>query len=333
MVDATRRTMIKGLGGLAAGALPLAANPARARGKQLTVMTDWSPHGMHAGLFLAVQKNWFKDAGVDVKVLDGKGSAATVQQAASGQIDVGFAQVSTLPVARHSGIDLISIACWVRAGDNGVMVPVGKGIKGMKDLKGQKVAYAAASTTGPFLDAFLKDSGVTRSDFHIINVDAGSLISIYTSGAADAVMSTVAFFLPIVQKIRPSKGIMWADFGLRLPSYGFVVKPSMMDARDADLRRLVSVQVKTWEYIFAGHEDEAVDAILAQRQGQRLDRNVLKGQLVGYMKLFSTPATKGKKPGWQAEADWAAALKAMTDAGVIKPGAKPTDFYTNRYIT
>lgn len=330
MVEATRRSMMKGLGGLAA-TLPLSSR-ARAQENNLTVMVDWSPHGMHAGLHLAVQKGWFKESGVNVTVLDGKGSTATIQQTASGQIDVGFAQVAAVPVARASGVPVTSIACWVRAGDNGVMVPAGKGFKTMKDLKGQKVAYAAASTTGPFLDAFLEASGVSRSDFHIINVDASALVSVYTSGAADAVLSTVAFFLPIVQSTRPSEGIMWADVGLRLPSYGLVVTPKIMEARNADLGKLVSVQTRTWNYIAGGKQDEAVDAIIAQRPGQKLDRTVLKGQLVAYMALFDTPATKGKPPGWQADQDWVAALTAMQNAKVIKPGWKTTDNYTNKYF-
>lgn len=307
------------------------AGPALAQDK-LKVMTDWSPHGMHAGLFLAKQKGWFQEAGLDVEILDGKGSTATIQQVGAGQIDVGFAQLAAMAVARSNGVPLTSIACFVRAGDNGVMVPKGAGYKTMKDLEGKRVAYAAASTTGPFMDAFLKASGTSRDKMTLVNVDAGSLVNVYTSGNVDAVSSTVAFFLPIVEKVRPSEGIMWADVGLRLPGYGLLVQQRMVTERAALLQKFVPVVNRAWAYIFDNHVDEAVDAILKQRQNEKLDPAVLKAQVQLYMPLFATPATKGKPMGWQAEEDWAAALKAMEDASVIKPGSKPSDYFTNQFI-
>jgi hypothetical protein len=215
--------------------------PAAAQDNKVRVMVDWSPHGMHAGLHLAKQKGWFQEAGLDVEVLDGKGSTATIQQVGAGQIDVGFAQLSAMAVARSNGVPLTSIACFVRAGDNGVMVPKGAGYKTMKDLEGKRVAYAAASTTGPFMDAFLKASGTSRDKMTLVNVDAASLVNIYTSGNVDAVSSTVAFFLPIVEATRPSEGILWADVGLRLPGYGLIVQQKAVGDRAAMLQKFVPV--------------------------------------------------------------------------------------------
>lgn len=319
--------------GLVAGLI--AGTPAGASaqtGDKLLVRVDWAPHGMHAGLHLAQQKGWFKEAGLDADISDGKGSTATIQQVAAGQIDVGFAQLSAMAVARANGLPLIAIAGFVRSGDNGVMVPKGSGWKTLKDLEGRKVAYAASSTQGPFLDAFLKAGGVSKDKMTLINVDAASLVSTYTSGAADAVMSTVAFFMPIVENVRPSEGILWADVGLRVPGYGFVTTPKVIAEKEKALQRFVPITVRAWEYIFDGHEDEAVEAIVKQRPNDKLDRKVLKGQLLAYMPLFFTPATKGKKIGWQAEADWTDAVRVMEQAGVLKPGTKPSDYYTNRFI-
>jgi NitT/TauT family transport system substrate-binding protein len=332
MMSLTKRSLLGALVGLAAIGLSVATTEVTAQENKLTVMVDWAPHGMHAALHLAVEKGWFEEAGIDVTVLDGKGSTSTIQQTGAGQIDVGFAQLSAMAVARSQGMPVVSIACFVRGGDNGVMVPAGMGYNTLQDLKGKKIAYAAASTTGPFLDAFLQAGGVSREDFEIINVDAASLVSTYTSGAADAVMSTVAFFMPIVQSSRPTEGILWADVGLRLPGYGLVVTPTTLEQKDEALRKLVQVQVRTWDYIFAGNEDEAVAAIIAQRPNERLDPEVLKGQLVAYMKLFDTPATAGKSVGWQSEEDWAAALTAMEDANVLEPGTTPSEYFTNKYF-
>jgi len=300
--------------------------------QKLTVQTDWSPHGMHAGLLLAVEKGWFKEAGLDVTVLDGRGSNATIQQVAAGQIDVGFAQLSSMAAAVSNGMPVTAIMGFVRAGDNGLMIPRDSGWKTLQDLKGKRIAVPAGGATAAFTDAFLKAGGMSRSDFQVVNVDSSAMVSTYTSGGADAALSTVAFFKPIVESVRPSEGILFSDVGLHVPGYGLLVRKDTLANKAEALGKLVQVQIKTWEYIFAGHEQEAVDAMLKQREGMRLDGAVMLGQLKAYMPLFDTPNTKGKPIGWQSEKDWVSALEAMEAAGLVKAGWKTPDFYTNQFV-
>ena len=111
-----------------------------------------------------------------------------------------------------------------------------------------------------------------------------------------------------------------------------LVQQKMIDEKAAVLQRFTPVTTKAWDYIIDNHLDEAVDAVIKQRPNEKLDPAVIKAQIQLYLPLFATPATKGKPMGWQAEEDWAAALKAMEDAAVIKPGSKPSDYYTNRFI-
>lgn len=308
------------------------AGDAAAGKTKVVVATDFVPHGMHAGLFLAKHKGWFDQAGLDVEILDGKGSATTIQQVAVGQLDVGFAQLAAMAPAVSNGVPVISVMGFVRAGDNGLMVPANSGWTTLKDMKGKKIAVPAGSATAAFVDAFFKAGGVSRQDFTIVNLDTSALVAAYTSGGVDAALSTVAYFAPIVQDKRPSKGILFSQVGLNVPGYGLVVRKNELDSRADMLGKFVKVQQDTWKYIFAGHEDEAVDAIMAERTNARLDRKILLGQLKLYMPLFFTPATKNEPLGWQAESDWASALKAMKDAGMVKPQFKPADFYTNRFI-
>ena len=95
------------------------------------------------------------------------------------------------------------------------------------------------------------------------------------------------------------------------------------------LKKFNKVQIETWEYIWNGHEDEAVQALLKQRPGMNLDPVSLKGQLDMNRPLFFTEATKGKRIGWQSEADWKATLKSMREAGMDTSKIKLEDLYTN----
>jgi NitT/TauT family transport system substrate-binding protein len=300
---------------------------------RVVIATDWSPHGMISGLLLAKQKGWFSAAGLDVEVLDGKGSTTTVQQVAAGQLDIGFGQLSSMAAAVTNGIPVTSIMGLVQAGDNGLMVPADSGWKKPQDLKGKRIAVAAGAASTTFFDAFLKAGGTSRSDFNIINVDTTALTSTYASGATDAALTTVAWQKPQVDSIRPSHPIFFSDVGLLIPGYGLIVRKDAVSQKSDILKRFVEVQQKTWVYIFAGHQQEGIDAILAERPGMRLDGNMMLAQLKGFMPLFETPATKGKPMGWQAESDWQNTVRIMQEVGMAKQAINPAELYTNAFIS
>jgi NitT/TauT family transport system substrate-binding protein len=267
---------------------------------------------------------------VDIK--DGKGSIFTVQQIAANQADVGLAQLGSMTSAVANGLPVISIMAFTRKGDNGLVVARDSGINTLKDFKGKKLVSIAGGAVGPFIEPFLKAGGLTKSDVQMVIVDSSALASTYSSGAADGIVTIAGYFLPTVEKTRPSKAILFSDVGLNLPGYGLLVNKETLQKRPEVLRKIVEINQRAWTYIMAGHEAEATDAIVSQRAQLKPDRDSLLAQVKFYTKMFETPATKGKPIGWQAESDWQASIKVMTDAGVIKPGVKPSDLYTNQFI-
>jgi NitT/TauT family transport system substrate-binding protein len=321
-----------GLSAIVAACLLIASSVGASALEKVVVQTDWSPYGLHAGLHLGVTKGWFKEAGLDVEVLDGKGSNVTIQQVAAGQVDVGFVQLNSMATAVFKGLPVTSIFGLVRGGDNGLMFSRDIGATKLEQLKGRKIGVPAGGSTASFLDAFLKAGGVSRSDFTVVNLDSSAMVSVYTAGGVDAALSTVAFFAPLVEDKRPSSGILFSDVGLRIPSHGLMVRRETIERRADAMRHFVEVNQKVWKYIVDGHQDEAIDALLAQRADMRLDRKVMMAQLMNYIPLFDTPATKGKPIGWQAESDWRDALAIMESAGVISAGWKADQVYTNQFI-
>jgi NitT/TauT family transport system substrate-binding protein len=304
------------------------AVPSHAADK-VAMKLDWTPHGMHAAIFLAQQKGWFQNAGLDVTIEDGNGSVVTVQLVGAGQFDFGHASLSPVAIARGKGIPVISVAGFVRKSDMGVVVPVGSNLRTAKDLEGRKVAYTAGSLEGPFVGAFF---GASRAKVDLMNVDAATKIGTYLSGSADAVISTVPYVLPIVAAKRPGEGILFADSGLDLPGFGLFTTNSVLASKKDIIKRMTNVIAGTWGYVLAGHEDEAVAAIIKARPHLPLDAKVLRGQVDAYKTYFNTDATKDKPFGIQADADWVRTIKAMETGDVLPKGTKPADYYTNDLI-
>lgn len=310
--------------------IPL-SGPASAA-ESLLVRLDFSPWGMHGAMHLAQQKGWFKDAGLNVEIQDGTGTINTLQLLAAGRVDVGQVSVGTMAVAKENGLDLISIAGFARRGDLAAMFDEKEGVKTPKDMIGKKVVCFTTSPWAPFIEPFLEANGLSKSDVNVVMVAPSAMVSTYASGNADGFLSQAPFGQPMVKKVRPAGALLLADSGISFPSYGLVTTPAMLKSKGDAIKKLVQVQVKAWNYIYDGHIEEAVQAILAERPNAKLDPDVLRGQLEAYKSFFASP-TQGNAPiGKQFDEDWLAAIKSMERTGQIKPGHKPADYYTNALL-
>jgi NitT/TauT family transport system substrate-binding protein len=311
-----------GLAAVALSASAWAQNP-----ESLRVRLDWTPWGVHGAFHLAQQKGWYQQAGLDVSLEDGNGSVTTVQIVGAGDsFDVGHAALASVMIAREKGMPVKAVAVFARQSDIGLLVPAEAGITGPAQLKGKKVAYTAGSLEAPFVDAFLAAGKLKKSDLELINVDAAGKASTYAMGRADAAFSTIPFFLPVVSQNRPSSAVRFADFGLNMPSFGLFANESKLAARGEAIARFASVTARAWEYIYAGHQDEAVSAILQQRPQARLDKTVLRGQIDALQPYFGQPAA-GERLGAIVPQDWTQAVKTLSSVGLIGAGAEASSFY------
>jgi NitT/TauT family transport system substrate-binding protein len=311
------------------GSLLLAASSAHAQPlEKLKVRMDWTPWGVQAAMHLAQQKGWYKAAGLDVELEDGNGSVTTVQIVGNGdQFDVGHAALASMMIARDKGLPVKAVAVFARDSDIGLLVPKDGGIKGPADLKGKKVVYTAGSLEAPFIDAFLAAGGLKRTDVELLNVDAASKAATYAAGRADAGFSTIPFFLPVVSQTRPSSAVRFADYKLNTPSFGLFTSESKLATKKAAISKFASVVAATWTYIFEGHEDEAVAAIIAQRPQARLDKAVLRGQIDSLKGFFHLPMPAGALLGQPQLADFSDAAKTLQSVGLTKSAKDASDFF------
>jgi NitT/TauT family transport system substrate-binding protein len=299
--------------------------------EKVNVRLDFSPWGVQAAMHTAKHKGWFKEAGLDVNIEDGRGSGNTIQLVNAGQTDIGQVQVGLVGLAREQGGKIKSIMNFQRKTDLCVLVDKNSSAKTVADLKGKKVVVFAASPWAPFIDTFLKSGGLTRDDLPVEVVDPAALWGTYTTKRVDGMMSTVASAIPIAEVSRPSKCILASDGGITFPSYGLVARDETIANRGAILKKVVQIQQRAWEHL-KSNPDDGVKAMIAERPDAKLDANVLLEQIKLTIEYFDTPASKGKPIGWHAKEDWEATLKSLEAAGAVKSGWKLDDYYTNALV-
>jgi NitT/TauT family transport system substrate-binding protein len=317
---------------LALCAIVAFAAGAAARAEPVTIQLAIAPGGHDSVLFLALSKGWFKEAGLDVDIRDGRGSVDTIQLVGAGQVDVGFTEVGTVPLAVAKGAKIKVIAQYTRKSDLGVIVDANSPVHVAKDLKGLQLDVFAGSPWVPYIDTFTKNAGLNPADIKSEYVDPSSLFATYMAGRVDGIWGIPPYSLPMVNRRRPSRGIDAYDYGIVTLGNGFTVSDATIATRAEMLGKLVHVVQRAWAYMMNGHEDECALAVQQYRPNAKVDLGILRQQAVYYSQYVDTPSTVGKPLGWQSEEDWSAAVSALEQLNLLKPGYKPSDFYTNQFI-
>jgi NitT/TauT family transport system substrate-binding protein len=301
--------------------------------EKLTMRLDFLPYGTQAPLYLAKEKGLYAANGIDVQMDDGTGSASTVMLVDSGKYDLGFGSLASLLAARDKGIQIKSIAGVLRKGDLGVLVDADSPMKQPRDLEGKVIFFSPSSIETQFIDTWFTKNGVDKSKVQLSSIDISTKVSTYLSGKGDGMFVPIPIYTIRKNIPRLSKGILFADFGLPLPGFGVIANESAIKNKPKALGGFVAAIQKAW----AGIKDktmidDAVAALIKNRPQANLDPIYLHQQLEAVIPYMDTSATAGKPLLWQSPDDWSEGIKVSEEAGVIKAGSKPEDYFTNEFV-
>jgi NitT/TauT family transport system substrate-binding protein len=317
---------------LATPVLALCMAPAVAQDR-LTVKLDFLPYGSHAPFWLAQDKGWFKDAGIEPSLEDGQGSNAAVRLVAAGKFDVGYVSLGSVIVARDKGVPVKAIAGILRKNDFGVLVGENTDIRVPKDLEGKLLYFSPSSAETLYMDLFFKKNGVDKSKINLTSIDLSTKVSTYMGGQGDAMFVPISIYT-IRAAPRLSRGILFADYGIPMPGFGLISSDDIIAQKPKALGAFVAAMQKAWGAVQTdpAMRVAAIDALLANRPQAKLDRTIVTQQLDSVLPFLVTPGTEGKPLLWQSPAEWQGAIAINEEAGAIRPGAKATDFYTNQFV-
>lgn len=124
----------------------------------VTLMLNWTPNNHHAGIYAALQNGWYKEAGIDLKIVE-PASAGADQVVASGGADFGISQAESLLPARAAGAPVVSIATLLPHNDSSFFALTSSGIKRPKDFEGKTYGGYGGPLETELLSTLVKCDG------------------------------------------------------------------------------------------------------------------------------------------------------------------------------
>src|SRR5215510_10826521 len=234
-----------------------------------TLILDFVPTGEYVPHYTALEKGFYRDEGLDVKIVRGQGSGDTVKRIAAGQGDVGIADISALIAARaNTDVKVKAIALWYRRPPHGIFVRTDSPIKAVKDLEGKKLAISPGNSHQILWPVFEKLSGLKPNSVTWVTMDAASMPPALIKGATDAVPFFVVHEARI-RKIAKQQNAdirvltAWADLGLDVASTSLVAREDSIAKDPEALKAFLRATLKGADYAFRDkHIEEGVGYVV-----------------------------------------------------------------------
>jgi putative hydroxymethylpyrimidine transport system substrate-binding protein len=172
---------------LAVGLAPgFEAGGARAA-EPLTVLLDWFVNPDHAPLVVAGQLGFFKDAGLEVRLVAPADPNDPPKLVAAGQADVAITYQPQLHLQIAAGLPLVRIATLIDTPLNSLMVLADGPVRTLADLKGRRIGFSVSGFEDALLATMLGQAGLGLKDTTLINVNFALAPALLT-GQVDAVI-------------------------------------------------------------------------------------------------------------------------------------------------
>ncbi|OGQ82537.1 MAG: hypothetical protein A3F90_16015 [Deltaproteobacteria bacterium RIFCSPLOWO2_12_FULL_60_19] len=266
---------------LLAALLALASVPAIAAEKTTaTIRLDFIIGGKHAPWYVAQEKGFYAKRGLSVTIQPGTGSADTVRAIGAGLADLGFADLTTMIVARSRGTPVQAVA-QLGYVPTTILWREDTPIKTLKDLEGKSFAISPGQAQWFLMPAFARLNNIDYKAIKIQETAASLQPAALVARKADFIVMFRASNDEVAETAAAKQGIKlkrvyMKDNGLNIYGSSLIVKEGDVKRRPEMIRAYVEGTMEGLKYS-RDHFDEALAIILKQKP--ELDKELTRIQL------------------------------------------------------
>lgn len=324
MTKVTRRLAAQAAGAILIGMTAMTVNAQT----PLTFQLNWTAGGANAGFAAAVVEGFYKEAGLEVKLVEGNGSGNTAQLAASGRVDIAYADAVAVSQLIAKGAPLKVISTIYQTNPNAVLALKKAGIRSPRDLVGKKVGVPSGSSQTTMLPLFLRANGLKESDISMINMPPTSMVPSLLQGQVDAILGSIDSYQIQLEAQGASLDVYrFADHGVPTVSTSIFATNNFLSTNADVARRFVAASLKGWAFAM-DNPDRSVRAlkVVFPNVNERLAGQ----ELAAITPLFCSGGAR--YIGKAEDALWAKSQELLAEVKLLPAGQDPKSYYTHDFL-
>ncbi|WP_026842611.1 ABC transporter substrate-binding protein [Citrifermentans bremense] len=226
--------------------------------EKATVQLKWLHHFQFAGYYAALEKGFYRRAGLDVTIKEGGPRTEVEDEVLSGRADFGVG-TSAILLRRARGEDLVVLGQIFQHSAAVLITPRSTGIRSIADMARRRFMYS--NQHGDML-TLLRQNGVSEKELVQVphNGDPRDLIR----GKADVMMG-YSFNEPFILEQEGVPYLLFSPLTYGIDFYGdnFFTTRANIEAKPELARAFRKATLEGWRYAMA-NKSEIVDLILAK---------------------------------------------------------------------
>lgn len=297
--------------------------------ENIEVLLDWTPNTNHTGMYVALEKGYYKDAGLEVKLTQAPPESGVLPLVSTNraQFGVSFQEEIATALTSSSPLDVVAVASIIEHNQSGLISLKKTGIDRPKNLEGK--VYATWDT--PLEKAIISE---------IITADGGDPNKLkYVSNTATDAISALQTNIDVIWVFYGWDGIAtqvkkldtnYIDFRKINPIFDYytpviVTSQAFLNKSPDTAKKFLSATAKGYEYAIANPEEAAKILV---KYAPELDL-----ELVTRSQKYLSTQYKAEKPKWGTfdEKRWSTFYDWLYTKKLI-PSALGKKGFTNAYL-
>ena len=142
---------------------------------KVTLALDWTPNTNHTGFYVAQQKGWYREQGIDLQILPYSDAASPDTLVGSGQADFAVSFVEQVVLDRVNGLPVKSVAALVQHNTSELVTLKSSGIIRPAALDGRAYAGFGTPYEEPVIHTVILHDGGIHGNVRTITSNTGGL--------------------------------------------------------------------------------------------------------------------------------------------------------------
>lgn len=296
--------------------------------QKVTLMLDWYPNAVHSLLYVAQEKGYFKEQGLDVDIKMPADTTDPLKMVAVNKVDMAISYQPQVLMARDENIPVKSFAALVRHPLNQLLVPENGPIKSPRDLEGKTVGYPSDQLDEEIINTMVKHDGGNPQKVKMVDV-GWDLIPAMATKKTDALIGGYINHeqLLLGKQGHPMRAINPKDYGVP-DHYELVLVGSEKELKEKPdvFKKFMAAITKGQQFVQQNPEEGLSILLKNEDKSSPLDKDVETKSLHILLPLMDA---KDKPFGYQDSRTWENVAKWLEDSKVVKSKLNVKDTYVN----
>lgn len=283
----------------------------------------WIANAQAAGSYVALDKGFFAEEGLDVQINPGGPDANSITLVAAGTNTFGFHDTNSLVQAEVEGLPLVTFATFWERHPGCVFTIEGTGITELEDFVGKRIGFKEG---GPWTltKAMLRANGIDPGSMEQISVGFG--IAPIMDGQVDLLTAFCTNEpLAVAREGETPITFLPADYGIETSTEALFTTRSFHEANPGVACRMVRAISRGWEYAIENKE-EAIQIVL-DYGGEELDFDLQMQQLIAQEDFIITAEAQEHGIGHMTHERWQIAHDTLLQEGELAESIDISNIY------